>query len=486
MRKIHFFLIALAVIASMLASACGGAPAPTAEPPAPEPAVTEPPAAEAPATEAPAPSTGGGDRVQVRWFVGLGTGSEAENIPLQEALVDQFNASQDHIQLVAEFVAYESAPDVLSTQIAAGNPPDIIGPVGWSGVNQFDGLFLDLEPYLDKLNYDFSDFDQSMVETYRIAGQGLLGIPFAVYPSAIFYNRDLFDEADLAYPPASYGEPYADGDPWTVAKLEELAMKLTVDKNGNDAASPDFDPENIVQFGYDLVWSDQMRTAAASLFGACSLVDEGGNAVLCDQWREGIRWYYQAMHTRHFKPNATYRDSDLLAAGNSFDSGNLAMNHSHLWYTCCLTSVPNWDVAAIPAYNDRGDVTVKLHADTFRILKSSQHSDEAVEVLTWMVGDGAADLLGIYGGFPARKSLQEDFIAGLNEEFPQGVHWEVFVEGMAYPDVPNHESNLPNYAKAFDRLNAFDTLYQAEPDLDIDAELDKLISDLQAIFDEVQ
>ena len=29
-------------------------------------------------------------------------------------------------------------------------------------------------------------------------------------------------------------------------------MKLTVDKNGNDATSADFDPTNIVQWGFDM------------------------------------------------------------------------------------------------------------------------------------------------------------------------------------------------------------------------------------------
>jgi multiple sugar transport system permease protein len=42
-------------------------------------------------------------------------------------------------------------------------------------------------------------------------------------------------------------------------------MKLTVDANGNDANSPDFDPDNIVQFGYHTVWSDGMRRTLISI-----------------------------------------------------------------------------------------------------------------------------------------------------------------------------------------------------------------------------
>ncbi len=421
--------------------------------------------------------------MKIRWFVGLGTGANPEHIPGQEEVIARFNESQDKIELVVEFVENSQAPDQLKTQIAAGDPPDIIGPVGQSGTNEFSGLFLDLEPYLGELDWD--DFDADSIDAYRLEGEGLLGLPFAVFPSMIYYNADLFDEAGLAYPPQTYGEAYADGDPWTVDKMEELAMLLTVDANGNDATSEDFDPDNIVQFGYHSQWTDP-RGQAAALFGADNVVDADGNAVLSERWRTAFTWYYEGMHEKSFMPNTTYQESDLLAAGNPFDSGNIAMAHCHLWYTCCLGNVPNWDMAVVPSYNDAGDVTVKLHADTFRIFASTEHPEEAVEVLTYLTGEAAGDLLQIYGGMPGRKSLQDAFFVGMDETFTQGVNWDVGIQGLAYPDVPNHESNLPNYAKAYDRIGAFQTLYESTPDLDINAELDQLVSDLQAIFDEVK
>jgi len=478
MRKPFYILITLLVAASMLLSACA-----KAEPTAEEPAVVEPtveePVVVEPTEEEPVVE----EKVQIRWFVGLGTGSNPEHIPGQEAVIERFNTTHDDIELIVEFVTNEEAPDQLKTQIAAGDPPDIVGPVGWSGTNEFSGLFLDLEPYLG--DFDWSDFDPESINAYRLEGEGLLGLPFAVFPSMIYYNRDLFDEAGLDYPPHKYGEAYADGDPWTVEKMEELAMVLTVDVNGNDANSPDFDPENIAQFGYHSQWTDP-RGQAAALFGADDVVDANGDAVISERWRRAFRWYYEGMHEKYFMPSSTYQQSDLLAAGNPFDSGNIAMVHCHLWYTCCLTSVPNWDMAAVPSYNEAGDVTVKLHADTFRVFAATKHPEEAVEVLTWITGEGAADLLDVYGGMPGRASLQDGFFATIDERFPQGVDWQVAIDGLPYPDVPNHESNLPNYAKAYDRIGAFQTLYETEPGLDIDAELDKLEADLQVIFDEVK
>ena len=51
---------------------------------------------------------------------------------------------------------------------------------------------------------------------------------------------------------------------------------------------------------------------------------------------------------------------------------------------------------------------------------------------------------------------------------------------------PNHEALLPNYAVADERLNAFQTLYGSTPDLDMDAELDKLEEDLSVIFQDAE
>ena len=82
--------------------------------------------------------------------------------------------------------------------------------------------------------------------------------------------------------------------------MREVALLLTVDANGNDATSPDFDPDNIVQFGYYEQWTD--FRGAATLFGPGSLVDENGNAQVPDQWRDAAEWFYDGMWNEVFTP----------------------------------------------------------------------------------------------------------------------------------------------------------------------------------------
>lgn len=47
-------------------------------------------------------TTGLAQKTKVIWFVGLGTGSSADQIPIEKAVVERFNKSQDKIELVKE------------------------------------------------------------------------------------------------------------------------------------------------------------------------------------------------------------------------------------------------------------------------------------------------------------------------------------------------------------------------------------------------
>ena len=54
--------------------------------------------------------------------------------------------------------------ETLATQIAAGDAPDIIGPVGVRGSNYFAGNFIDLEPLMEASGFDLSAYDEAQVE----------------------------------------------------------------------------------------------------------------------------------------------------------------------------------------------------------------------------------------------------------------------------------------------------------------------------------
>lgn len=95
------------------------------------------------------------------------------------------------------------ARDNLTAQLAAGNAPDIVGPVGTAGRAAFPGQFADIAELMKKASYDPGDIDPAFLDFYKVEGK-LEGLPFAIFPSAIFVNKDLFDQAGLPYPPQTW------------------------------------------------------------------------------------------------------------------------------------------------------------------------------------------------------------------------------------------------------------------------------------------
>ncbi|MFK7805579.1 MAG: ABC transporter substrate-binding protein, partial [Anaerolineae bacterium] len=312
-RKLWLTLIV--ILALGLVACGGGAP----EAPAEEPAVEEPAeemaeeemAEEEMEEEMEEEAMADGEKVTIRWFVGLGTGANEDQIPVEDALVERFNASQDSIELVVEYVDNAQATDILNTQIAGGNSPDIIGPVGTAGRAAFTEALLDLRPLMDAANYDVSDFDPALVEFYELENRGQIGLPFAIFPSYFYVNTDLFDEAGLEYPPTEYGQPYIlDGEEleWNTDTVREIGLLLTVDENGNDATMDEFDPEAVVQFGFGYQFTD--ARGRATMFGADSFHDGAGNAQVPEAWVDGFQWYHDGMWNDVFMPNGPYQGSD--------------------------------------------------------------------------------------------------------------------------------------------------------------------------------
>jgi multiple sugar transport system substrate-binding protein len=517
MKKL-LYVLSLLIIASMVLTACGGGapatqpPAATDEPAATEPAATDEPAATEPAateepgaTEAPAATPTltpypvaecEGGKVCIRWFVGLGTGTDAPQIETQEEVVADFNASQDRIQLILEIVPFNSARDVLSTQIASGAGPDIVGPVGWGGSNDFYGQWLDITPQIESSGFDTSIFDPALIKFYQTE-EGQVGLPFAVFPGAMYFVPALFDEAGLNYPPQTYGEKYVMPDgtevDWNWDTITQIAKILTVDVNGNDATMEGFDPTQIVQVGYNPQW--QSIQSIGTFYGGAAKIysgDSKGNyeATIPDSWKEAFQWYYDGMWgDQPFIANGPLAGSPEFLAGNVFNSGKAAMGLTQTWYTCCLgefRDAGNEFQLGIQPIGANGEVSGRVDADTFRIWKGTPNPNEAFEVLTYLITTGADKLLPVYGAMPAVPEKTQAFFDQKSKDYPFVTQesWDVFVQGLAYPDTPSSEQYHPNSIKANQRYATFLDLMNNTPDLDFEAEFQKLVDDLNSIYNE--
>jgi multiple sugar transport system substrate-binding protein len=132
----------------------------------------------------------------------------------------------------------------------ANTAPQLVGPNGISTVAQSFDSWADVGPLLEADNFDTSDFYGPAVELNSYPDK-FTGLPLGLFPSFILYNQDAFDAAGVEYPPSDFEDTS-----WTWDALREKAMLVTLDENFNNATMEEFDPEAIIQWGFDDSWSD--------------------------------------------------------------------------------------------------------------------------------------------------------------------------------------------------------------------------------------
>jgi multiple sugar transport system substrate-binding protein len=313
----------------------------------------------------------------------------------------------------------------------------------------------------------------------------------------MYFIPAMFDEAGLNYPPQVYGEKYVmpDGSEvdWSWDTVTEIAKLLTVDVNGLNSTEEGFDRTQIVQVGYSPQW--QHPNSVATFYAGAEQIysgDSTGNyeSTIPDSWKDAWAWYYDAMWGEQpFAATGALARSPEIGKGNLFNAGTAAMGLTQTWYTCCLGEFRDagneFQLGIQPMAAD-GVVHGRIDADTYRIWKGTPHPEEAFTALSYLITTGGDKLLPIYGAMPAIASKTDAFFEVKSNDYPfvTDESWDVFIQGLGYPDTPSAEQYQPNWNEAFARQQTFmDLMNNTPPDqFDFDAEFDKLVEDLNVIY----
>lgn len=153
------------------------------------------------------------------WHTNPGAAGDA-----QDELVEQFNESQDAIQVTPEFQgSYSDLATALLTAFAADGGPEVT-QLGTFEIMEFwkSGVLEDLKPFIEGENgIDTSDWPGTMLDAGAFE-DGIYWLPFNVAVPVLYYNQEAFDEAGLDGPPETWDEFF------------DVARALTVkDDSGN-------------------------------------------------------------------------------------------------------------------------------------------------------------------------------------------------------------------------------------------------------------
>jgi multiple sugar transport system substrate-binding protein len=427
-------------------------------------------------------TVGAQDKVKVVIFVGLGTGTDPDQITQQEALAERYNSTHDDIEIEFLIVPVEEGATRLLAQLSGGNAPQLVGPNGISTIARFFDAWADVTPFIEAENFDTSDYYAPSLELNKYPTKNT-GLPLGLFPSFMIYNVDMFDAAGLDYPPTDYSDTS-----WTMDEVRNRALLMTLDSNGNDATSPDFNPDDIVQWGFSDAWTDMRglltRWGAPGIGRPTS--DDFKTAVANNEdWVYGLQWYSDGMWVDRFIPNAEQVSSMETIGGSPLESGMLAMFYTHTWYLGeAILDLPfEVQVGAAP-FNQKGERIARIHADNFTIPESAEHKEEAWEVMKWLTApEQIVDVCLIYGCIPARVSVADAFGAAFAEKFPS-LDLNVIYESIDYLDAPNHESWVPEWGRVNDALNNAGTLVTSGTNTNAQEVLDAANAELQTILDE--
>jgi WD40 repeat protein len=435
--------------------------------------------------------------IKISIFLGLGTGTNPQQFEVENKLVDEWNAANKDIQLALSYCNHCTAHDAFMTTLLGGEPPDIAAAVGTFTFYELIGstgenVWADLTPYIerDKAELGLDDYEPRLLKIYQLAGKQL-GLPYHIFPSFLYINKELFEAAGVELPPTEYGPSGTatyQGKPWDMAALRELGIRLTRDKNGKFGNEPGFDTENIVSYGYQEVWSS-LREWTTHFSPSDNGLDSDLKTATFNRkiYLDASQYLHDAIFKDHWMPDLKAQEKLNENGIIPWATGGTAMAYSHTWFTCCITDAKfEWTTAVAPTAPN-GKLTARLHAATFGITDKSKHKDAAWKVLKWLYSPEVALQLNIvYGGLPARKSIRAAWEQQIGQTMPQyaKLNSKIMNGAIPYADVPNNEGYLPEMPQTREALNVFWNALQSDPALDIPGELRKLTANIQQLFNE--
>ena len=344
----------------------------------------------------------GSGGTQITFWNGL---SGSDGVTLNEML-KQFVKENPDISVRTEIIDWNTLYPKLQAAFVAGQPPDVF-LLHASEVPLFQslGVLKDLS-YLYDTNggpLPADDFAEPGFDGVKVDG-----VPYGVeldnHGRGTWANLELLKKAEV--------EPKI---PNNFDDLVAMLQKLTLDKNGNNAASPDFDPANVTQWGTALgeyplvdfegfVWQH----------GGNILSEDGKTATVnSEEAMAALQQMHDMIYKYHVSPAPAGFDTWQSWAG-----GKVAILPTGTWFRNFAAEQTDIKSQALPFFQFGAQPATWFGAHTF-MLPASASGDKlaAAEKMIEWVSDHQV-LWAASGQVPSRVSAQKDLSS---EKYPSNI-----------------------------------------------------------------
>jgi multiple sugar transport system substrate-binding protein len=304
--------------------------------------------------------------------------------PSRTVQIGLFNQTNDRFRVQLD--ANNNAPDKVFVQTMAGVGPTTFDSGRWRLVELAEaGMLLDVTDELARRGITIDRFLPIARDAISLNGR-IVGAPGNVWGDALWFHRDIFDEAGIPYPPESG---------LTFDQFVELGKKLTVrDEQGRT-----------VRFGVmGLTYYQLLLTNGGRVLSA-----DGRRCVLDrPEAIDALQKYVDLQRVHRIAP--TPEDEQSISSSGGWGSGPItlfrdkraAMAVGGRWWLCTYRTLKGPD-GRFPLRLGVSEPPTTLyrryHAGSRVIYANAMapDADRAVEFLEFLSGDGYADLINLDG-----------------------------------------------------------------------------------------
>lgn len=322
----------------------------------------------------------------------------------------------------------------IQTMIASNEAPDIIQLAEASNSYADKGVLEDLTALVNEANIDLDARFGSAPKAYTWKGT-LYAMPDRGGAMVVYYNRDMFDAAQVSYPTKD----------WTWNEFLEAAKKLTI-----VGADGQVEQYGFAAGGWWPWWMSFMYQNGGSI------LDENLEKVTVNSPEniEAINFYTDLVHKYKVAPSADDYSRFGLKDGQPdplFAQGHCAMNITGYWNVSSLRSVEdlNWDMA--PMWKNKKNSTF-VFGSGLAIPKDSQHKKEAFESIDFLTSlEGQMPIVTNNQDAPANVELlkSDEF---LNPDWAKDrhIHFDAFAESADFVVSPPLHPKWNEIQRVFD------------------------------------
>lgn len=267
------------------------------------------------------------DKVTIRYWLW-----DTNQLPPYQECANQFQAANPNIEIKVEQLGWNDYWTGISTGFIGGDAPDVFTD-HLAKYPEFVALeqLVDIQPLVERDGVATDIYYPGLADLWTKDGQRF-GLPKDWDTVALVYNGDMLAAAGID--PAELNDltwNAQDG-----GTFGELIAKLTLDANGNNGLSPDFDKSNVVQYGYT---SNGMGGGYGQTEWSWLAVADGftfnngtwGNEYFYNDPKlaETIQWLANLWLEKGFAP--PLEDQNTLGRTALFQSGKVALIADGSW-----------------------------------------------------------------------------------------------------------------------------------------------------------